>query len=618
MENEHDVVGGEAHDFANGHDVLAESRNPGEAEVHHEEELDHAQVVEVAPPVDYSTFDKIQLATLLKDLSKEEDIRKADLVLRDVKPYLDDIRQRERIDALKAFIAEGGTKEDFSMKTDAYDVLIDGSIKLIRDKRIKQQREADAQRHENLVKKKEVLDKIRVLVDGEDTEASFHQFKKLQTEWKQVGAVPPAELKALWANYHALVDRFYDHRNIYFELKELDRRKNLETKQELCVRAEKLSEVKSIGEAVKELNELHNEFKHVGPVPIEEKEAVWQRFKAASDAVYGRRDTHVKELNQRLSANFEVKQKLMTDILALSTFTTDKIKEWNAKTQEVLSLQKQWEASGPVARAKAKDTNKKFWTAFKTFFNNKSVFFKKLDEERQANMAKKRALIQQAIDLKQSEDWDKTANRIKDLQREWKEIGPVPDKFREKIFAEFKEVCDYFFDQRRNSFEKADKEQEDNLTKKEQICVALEAMVAEKTADSEKLKTLIEEFNATGFVPKRAVHAIRERFNKLVQQTIYGSDLSVENKEKLNLEVSLMSLKSDPEAGQKIFHKEQTLRKRISKAENDIAVLRNNLEFFGRSKNAAKYKEEFNSKISEADAEIKQLKAQLKMLKSMA
>jgi Domain of Unknown Function (DUF349) len=616
MENENEYTEEMAHDDGQGQDVLTNAQRQGEVVAPLTEEKINGKHKE-ATVVDYSTFTKVQFATLLKDLAKDGEVRTADSILREVKPFLDDIRERERIDALKIFISDGGTKEDFSFKSDAYDMLIDGSIKLIRDRKVKFQREAEAVRNENLAKKRDVLNRIRELVDAEDNESSFHQFKKLQAEWKNIGQVPPSELKTLWANYHALEDRFYDHRNIYFELKELDRKRNLEAKLELCVRAEKLKDLKSISEAVRELNELHNDFKHIGPVPLEEKENLWKRFKAASDTVYARRDSHVKEVNEKLNANLEVKQKLMSDILDLATFSSDKIKDWNAKTLEVLALQKQWESSGPVARNKSKDTNKKFWTAFKTFFHNKSIFFKRLDDERQENLSKKKALIQQAIDLKQSEDWEKTANQIKDLQRMWKDIGPVPDKLREKVYQEFKEACDYFFGQKRNSLDKADREQEDNLIRKNQICAAIETMSAEKTCDPTALKTLVAEFNEIGFVPKRAIN-IRERLSKLVHDCIYGSTLSTDEKERLQVEISLINLKNDPEASNKIFHKEQILKKKISKAENDIAVLRNNLEFFGRSKNAVKYKEEFNSKISEAEGDLKQLKAQLKMLRSVS
>jgi hypothetical protein len=615
MENENDVIGGKTHDVMNGHELLNKSHNTGEVVLHEEENTeDHAEEVE---SVDYSTYSKIDFATLLKNLTQENDIRKADKVQREIKLFLDDIRDKERHEALKAFMEQGGTREDFSFKGDAYDLLIDGSIKLLRDRKIKHAREIEAQRNENLAKKKAILDSLRVLVDADESADNFNKFKQLQTEWKQVGGVPPSEMKTLWANYHALVDRYYDHRNIYFELKELDRKKNLEAKLELCGRAEKLAEVKSISEAVKELNELHNDFKHIGPVPLEDKEQLWQRFKAASDAVYGRRDSHVKELNQKLAGNLEVKNQLIQAMHALASFQSDRIKEWNSKTQEVQALQKQWGESGPVARAKAKDINKQFWNAFKSFFHTKSAFFKKLDDERQSNLNKKRELIQRALDLRNSEDNAKAINEVIGLQKAWKEIGPVQDKFREKIFAEFKEACDYFFNQRRDSFEKADKEQEENLTKKNAICTTLEGMIASGPANSDQLKELVNQFNAIGFVPKKAINSSRERFNKLVHDYIFKSNLSEEEKEKLNVEVSLLSLKNDPEAAQKIYAKEQMLRKRISKAENDIAVLRNNLEFFGRSKNAEKFKEEFNTKITAADTEIKQLKAQLKVLRSV-
>ena len=614
MENENELLSAAAHVVAVSKEPVVESPNSGESISGHDEEIEVLQ--ESIEQIDYSSYSRIDFATLFKDLSKIDDVRKADATLREIKPFLDDLRERERFEALKAFIGDGGNKEDFEQKHDAYDLLIDGSIKLIRDRKVKFQREAEAHRNENLARKKEVLNQLRELAEKEDSVAGFNLFKKLQNEWKNIGAVPPAEVKALWASYHALIDLFYDKRSISHELIDLDRRKNLEAKLELCGRAEKLSDTKNIGQAVKELNELHNDFKHIGPVTLEEKEPLWQRFKAASDAVYGRRDVHVKELNEKLKANLEVKQKLIDDMTALSSFTSDKIKDWNTKTQEALSLQKQWETSGGVAHNKSKDVNKKFWASFKAFFNSKGIFFKKLDEERQANLAKKRELIQRAVDLKSSEDSQKAINEVKDLQQTWKTIGPVPDKLRDKIFIEFKEACDYFFEQRRSSFEKADREQEENLARKEAICSTLEKMVEEKSTDSAMLKSLIEEFNNIGFVPKKSIATIRDRFNKLVQQTIYGSSLSEDGKERLNMEVSLMSLKHDPEAGQKIFHKEQVLRKRISKTENDLAVLRNNLEFFGRSKNAEKYKEEFNLKINDADVELKQLKAQLKMLKA--
>lgn len=428
-----------------------------------------------------------------------------------------------------------------------------------------------------------------------------------------------AQSKTLWANYHALVDRFYDNQSIYFELKELDRKKNLESKLELCSKAEKLKDVEKVRDAIKELNDLHHEFKHIGPVPMEEKEGVWQRFKAASDAVYAKRDEYLKTLQQELAANFEQKSKLSDEVTPYSAFQSDRIKEWNAKTKEVLELQKKWDAIGGLPRAKSKEVNKKFWSAFKTFFSNKSAFFKKLDEERGANLKKKNELVQRALELKESSEWDKAANELKNLQQQWREIGPVPEKFREKVYKEFKEACDFFFEQKRNQHGKVEHEQVENLKAKEAVCAELEKHIAENTATPALLKELEVRFNQIGFVPKKDMAAIRKRYHEAAQKftgSIQG--ITEDEKNQLLLENELADLKNDPMSGQKIFQKEQAIRKKITKVENDISTLRNNLEFFGRSKNADKYKEEFNAKIREADENLKQLKQQLKLLRTVS
>jgi len=440
----------------------------------------------------------------------------------------------------------------------------------------------------------------------------------MQQAWKQVGPVPPAHVKTLWANYNALIDRFYDHRNIYFELKELDRKKNLEAKLELCVRAEQLAVRENIKDAVKELNELHNEFKHIGPVPKEDQETVWQRFKAASDAVYARRDEFVAGMQAELKANFESKSKIADEVQSYLQFTTDRIKDWNQKTQEILELQKRWDSVGGTPRAKSKDLNKKFWSAFKQFFHNKNQFFKKLDEERDKNLKAKQQLLARAIELKTSEDWNKTSLELKQLQAQWKEIGPVPERQREKIYKEFKEACDFFFDQRRGLQEKADQEQEENLKRKESIIDELIAAAVAGNTSVEQLNQLQGQFNDVGFVPKNMIASVKQRFAEAVEKYVQSiSGLSESDREQTLLQSQLYGLKNDPQAERKLFHKEQNLRKQIQKAENDLSTLRNNLEFFGRSKNAAKLKEEFKDKIETANQHLLQLKKQLKLLKSV-
>jgi hypothetical protein len=569
--------------------------------------------------VDYSQYSKEDFLKLVKELVKENDLKRVDGVLRDIKPLVDEIRVRERTAALNRFILDGGSPDDFEYRVDDLLQEYDTTVKLLKDKRAQSIRTQEEQKNENLKKKQELLERLRELVDAQGASNQFDLFKEIQNSWKVVGAVPGTQAKALWANYHALVDRFYDNQSIYFELKELDRKRNLEAKNELCIRAEKLIEAENIKEAIRELNELHNEFKHIGPVPQEEKEATWQRFKAASDAIYARRDEFVKNVQQELHANLAQKEVLCNEVENFIPFHSDRIKEWNQKTKEILELQKKWETIGGLPRAKSKEVNKRFWTAFKTFFNNKNVFFKKLDEERDTNLQKKNALIQKAIELKESTDWDKTSRELKSLQQQWKDIGPVPEKLRDKVFKEFKEACDYFFEHRRGHKGQLENDQVENLKQKEAIVEELERHVVENSATAEILRALEERFGQIGFVPKKDIGTIRNRYHEAVQkftQAIQG--ISDGERSQLVLESQLADLKNDPMAGQKLYQKEQAVRKKIMKIENDIAVWKNNLEFFGRSKNAEKYKEEFHAKIDEATEHLRQLKEQLKLLRTVS
>lgn len=568
--------------------------------------------------IDFAAMAKKDFVTLLKELTKETDVRKIDFVLKESRHHFDELRDRSRAEALLRFQAEGGLADDFDYRPDDVDIAFDATYRLLRDKRNQFFKNQELQRAENLYKKQQLLEQLRHLVDGEDSGSSFNAFKNIQQEWKATGSVGPAHARELWASYHALVDRFYDHRNIYFELKELDRKKNLVAKIELCERAEQLAKIDSIREAVKELNELHEEFRHIGPVPAEDKEALWTRFKAASDGVYARRDAHVEELQKQLGANLQAKEQVVTEVAAFTAFQSDRIKDWNQKTQEILALQKKWESIGAVPRAKTKDINRKFWAAFKSFFNNKSGFFKKLDSERDANLKSKQALVDRARQLQDSQDWESTSNELKQLQVQWKEIGPVPEKLREKIYQEFKEACDRFFGQRRGLKEQEAASFEENLKRKQEICEQLAKHAVEKSGSLDRLHELQAQFNEIGFVPRKSMAEIRQRYNQAVEQFMNSLEgVSEKDKQKFRLEVELDGLRGDPQGGRKLQHKEQHLRKRISKAENDLATLRNNLEFFGRSKNADKVRAEFSEKIRLASEELDAMRAELKILRSV-
>lgn len=598
------------------------SRKGRDSALNSENDLDindnHAEEQDDDGSVDFSSYSKEQLASAVKELANETSFSRIDSIIKEVRPLFNGIRNKEKAAALEKFIAEGGVKDDFDYKGDTADHDFDATVKLLRAKKNKYFKDQEEQKNGNLEKKNALLEKLRSLADGEDTENGFAEFKQLQREWKSIGQVPNSHSRTLWANYTALLDLYYDQRSIYFELKELDRKKNLEYKWDLCVRAEKLSEEESIREAVKELNELHEEFKHTGPVPREEKDNVWDRFKSASDAVYAKRDAHMAELHETFKKNLETKKLIIDELNVFVQFDSDRIKEWNNKTKEILALQKKWEAVGPVPRAQTKEINRSFWSTFKSFFGNKSSFFKKLDGEREKNIVLKQELVAKANSIKDSTDWENASEELKRLQQQWKDIGPVPEKQREKIYKEFKTACDEFFEKRREQFGKQDEEQGDNLKLKKELCDLLEKHAAEKSGTNEVLHEAVQKFNGIGFVPRKAIKSIKSRFDKAVAAFIAAlPEVGEEDKERLAMEVQLVGLKNDPQGERKIYHKEQSIKTQIHKAENDIAVLRNNMEFFGRSKNAEKLKGEFAEKLDVASGHLSDLKKQLKLLKTV-
>lgn len=594
--------------------VLESEHDLEEKDEHHDE---HDDDHEDEDEIDYSQLSKKELVEIIKELAHKDNVIKAEKKAREIKPFYDEIYEGERSEALEKFKAEGGSEEDFSYKPDELDQRFEANYQLIRDKKIEAQKKQEGKKEENLKKKQDILERLRDFVDGEESNFSFDKFKEYQEEWKSVGPVPAVHARTLWANYNALVDRFYDNRSIYFELKELDRKKNLEAKLALCVKAEQLGEYQNIKEAIKELNELHHEFKHIGPVPKEEQEPVWQRFKAASDAVYARRKEYVENLKEELGKNEVIKRELGEKVQEFVQFDSDRIKAWNEKTKEILEIQKKWEATGGLPRAHAKEINKKFWNAFKKFFQHKSAFFKRLDSQREENLAKKQELVKKAQELKDSTDWNQTADKLKALQREWKEVGPVPEKVRDQVYHEFKACCDHFFDQKRANTNSAEKEYQDNLKKKEAILNTIEQLATDEVQDPNQLRELQDQYDEVGFVPKRDVSRIKERYTEVVNSFIAQlKNIDEEDKEKLKLESQIVKMKQGPNADHKLHKKEMTIRKQISKVENEIATYKNNLEFFASSKTADKLKDEVQNKIDDANDQLKQLKQQLKIIRN--
>lgn len=584
--------------------VVQEASDEDESEESEEEELDF----------DHASKDEI--ITKIRDVKNEDNIRSLDRVLKAIKPRFDELYEISKNEALQNFVSEGNEADAFEYHGDEIDKEFFTLYGQLRSKRNKHYKDLENAKESNLKKKEHLLEQLREIVDGEESSNSINAVRDLQSEWKKVGPVPGAQNKTLWANYNALLDRYYDNRSIYFELKDLDRKKNHKLKEELCAKAEALNEIEDMKSAIIQLNELHDEYKHIGPVPKEDQEPLWQRFKAASDAIYAKRKDYFEGLKVEFEANLVKKQELVTKVEEFTKFNSDRITEWNDKTKALLDIQKQWEAIGGVPRDKAKETNKAFWNSFKAFFANKNQFFKELESKREENLIKKQELITKAEELKESEEWNSTADKFKHLQAQWKDIGPVPEKVRNETYKKFKAACDHFFNKRRDQNKEQFKAYEDNLQLKLQICDQLEAAGTGDSVNLDDVYDLIDNYTAVGFVPKNSIKKIRNRFDEVKDKVLSNEAIDEGDRTDLRNHISMGRLKNTPGGAQKLNRKEHSIKRKISSLENDISTWNTNMEFFANSPTADKLKADMQKRIDSAVAELEDLKSQLSIIYS--
>lgn len=564
---------------------------------------------------DLSGLTKAQLLNLLKEKIANNPVSSLDKLAHDIKLAFDELVARDKEEALGRFINEGGAEDDFEYRLHDEEREFNKIFNEFRFQLNQIRREAEKQKEKNLEIKNELLNQLRELVDGEETTLSMNAVKAIQEKWKSIGPVPASQNRNLWASFNALMDRFYDNRSIYFELKELDRKKNLESKTELCEKAEALTEVKDLKEAIRQLNDLHEEFKHIGPVPRDEQEALWQRFKSASDAVYDRRKEFFDGQKEVFKKNQEIKQELISKLEPFASFKADRIKDWNTKTKEILDLQKEWEKIGPVPKEVGKDINKGFWAIFKQFFHNKNLFFKELDEIRAANVKKAEELIGLAESLQENTDWQNTANQLVKLQQEWKKLGPTPEKQRDALYKRFKTACDAFFENRRNANKQSNSEFDANLKSKQEVINKIKSAASGDSISENELTDLVNEFNEIGFVPRKNMKEIQNQFKEAVDAYLQILDPSGSDKDDFMFRLNLNRMQGDPNAVKNLNKKEHGIRKQIADLENNITLWKNNLEFFAASKTADKLRDQFDIKIQKAEEEVEKLKKKLSILR---
>ena len=465
-------------------------------------------------------------------------------------------------------------------------------------------------------KKKEIVRKLRDLVNGVEDKDTFNKVKELQDLWKEIGQVENSKDRSLWTTYNALLDRFYDNRGIYYELKELDRKKNLELKSAICDKAESLINDTNIMKSVSKLNELHTEFKHIGPVSKDFQDKIWDRLKKASDEVYKKKKEFISNIKVSLNENFEKKSKLLDDLVILRDFKSDNIREWNAKTKVVLELKDKWNSIGGLPKPSSKNISKEFWNSFKKFFANKSNFFKKIDESFNSNLKMKQDLIEKVNSLKTSDKWEETSKEIQLIQKEWKKIGKVPIKKKDSIYNEFKEACDFFYERMRVEDKDTIKMYEDNFSKKIEICEKIEALLDSDSFDQDQFFKHQVRFLEIGHVPKDKIDKVKEKFKNTIELVVEKSSKSMDKDDfdKFKFIIELNSLAKNPYSKSKIVKKKSDIIKKINSIQSEIKNLKNNIYYLKESVAADNLKKEYMEKINNSDKEIESLKLQLNLI----
>lgn len=569
------------------------------------------------------------LATIKSDEASAADFKKADLQLKNIRPIFENQKNQARKTALEKYIQENESEEGFDWKENDEYTAFESLYRQIKEVKTQHFSDQEKNKERNFQVKTEILNQLRLLADSEDgslgsVKENLAKIRKLQQDWKDAGNVASPHNNTLWQTYHALIDRFYSNRGIYFELLDLDRKKNLNNKVELCQKVEQLAEkAKSEGINVKmlqEANHIFDEYKHVGPASREANEIVWQRFKTALDSLYDLRRAQLEELKGSFEQNYEAKLKVFESLDLFTSFKSESINDWLDQTKAIDILQQQWNAiKGPMPKDKGRDLSRDFWAGVKVFYKNKGDFFRALEAKRNENLRLKTELCEKAeAILASDEDSQENTQAIIKLQEDWRKIGHVPEKFRNKIFDRFKKACDEYFNRKRNKNAEAEQAFVENLAKKEALCKEMEDAVKAKTADMDSLNAFKAAFNAIGYVPKNSMQAIQKRYIAAVNGYVGAmGKLSANEKEALSLQNEVEVMKSGDRhlAGKDLGKKENEIRSKIQHLENDLGTLKNNLEFFAKSKNADKLKQDFEQKIKRGEDEIKQLKMRLKVIR---
>lgn len=555
----------------------------------------------------YNTKEEV-IERLKEIASNEETPQKEEIDL--LKSAFYRLHLAEREAEQKAFIEAGGAPEDYKALPSESEQIFKAELSLIKEKRAKYLLKLEEEKKENLTKKLAIIEAIKEISTSPDVaNKSYNHFKELQQQWKEIKAVPADKANDLWRNYHLYTEQFYDLLKLNNEAREYDFKKNLELKTKLCELAEALNDEKDVISASAKLQELHHQYREIGPVAKELREEVWLRFKNASTVINKKHQAYFETLRAKEADNLEKKTALCERLEALNTNKSTTINAWEAQSKEVLDIQKEWKTIGYATQKMNVKIFERFRKACDEFFENKAMFFKDMKDTFAINIEKKKKLIETAKQLVTSTDWNATGEKFIRLQKEWKTIGHVPRKTGDKLWEEFNSTCNKFFDARKEAGADAHENEHKNLERKQNIVQQLKTFVEEKAEDvQDKVLSLMKEYNNIGHVPYKEKDKIYAEYQEVVDRLKKELNISIARK---RLDAFKNNLKKVVEQGENALESERNrLFRAYERITQELKTYENNLGFFNASSKKG------NSLVDEMNRKIHKLKDEIELLKN--
>ena len=510
---------------------------------------------------------------------------------------------RRDVEALKiAFYRIRRAEEDFAPSVDGAEIQLKEQFKEYRRRRDAFIANLEAEKEANLKVKQAIIEELKELVNSDETlNHTFNKFRELQQRWKDTGIVPQQHVKDLWETYNLHVENFYSFIKINKELRDLDLKKNYEQKVALCEQAEALVLEPSVVEAFHKLQKLHDEWRETGPVANEYKEALWERFKAASSRINKQHQEHFETLKGEQVKNLELKTGLCVATEELSSQPLTTRKEWNRASDRLLEIQKTWKTIGFAPK---KDNNRiyeRFRTACDRFFEAKRQFYAGMKTEMEHNLQLKIEICEAAESLMNSEEWKKATDELIALQARWKQIGAVSRRHSDAVWKRFRAACDKFFERKASHFASVDGEHEENLQKK--LALLAEMAGADvKAGGYEVIREFQRRWGEIGFVPIKQKDAIQKKYKAAVDElfnTLRGSERD-RSMGRFREKVSSFKASGD----RRLRSERERLYNKVRQLEQEIGLLENNIGFFAKSKNAEALVADVRAKIERAREEM--------------